>query len=94
MAEVPIRVFLDGPTFLELEKHAAVRGTNVGGLLAMLARASIKPKKVPRPRPPITDAQIAEALELRKLDLSWREVGARLGVSHTGIRRAVTERAS
>lgn len=83
---LPIKVWLDGETYRELAGHAAQRGTDVGGLLAQLAAASIRRKgRYTRITPEMCDA----ARELRDLGWSWRAIASRLGCSWKGIKLAV-----
>lgn len=97
MSEYPVlvKVWLDAPTYRQLYAHAQQRGLDeVGPLLAKLAAASLKPKRPRVAKYRIIPVEVIDrAVELRRDGLSWREIGARLDVTHSGIRRAV-ERAS
>jgi len=88
---LPIKVWLDGETYRELAGHAAQRGTDVGGLLAELAAASIRHKgRYTR----ITPEMRAAARELRDLGWSWRAIAARLDCSWKGIKVALERETS
>lgn len=83
---IPIKVWLDGDLYRELAGHAAVRKTDVSGLLERLAAASIKPT---HRHTRITPEMRNTARDMRSLGYTWHLIADHLDCSVNGIMLAL-----
>lgn len=84
--KVPVKVWLPQELYRDLSGHAVERDTDVAGLLARLAAASIKPHE---PTQRITLRHVTIAREMRALGYTWPVIGKHLGYTGNGIAMAV-----
>lgn len=102
-AEAPavlVKVMLPLDAFRELRTHADAMGVEVGVLISKLTERSLEkshpapevpPEAIPdgRLRRRMTEEQIKQAVELRALNKSWREIGLAVGVADATARQNV-----